>query len=88
MKKLLFYLLIIPLFITSCINNEDVIEPGTANKQNSINIDPFVGVVVKSGDTNADTLDNGILIYAYENGETYSDSPFINGTIFKKGTTV
>ncbi|MEG1615813.1 MAG: fimbrillin family protein [Bacteroidales bacterium] len=85
MKKTGLLIAIALITMSACTNDE--LKNEEITQSNSILIDPFVPKMQKSGDATSITLENGIMIYAYENGKAYTSSPFINGVIFKKTTT-
>ncbi len=89
MKNLISISCIVLLALTSCMEEKEVI--GNKTSENSkttegISFKTYVPKMMKGTDATVADLEDGFAVYAYENGKTYTNNPFINNIIFKKGS--
>lgn len=85
MKKMFVFSFATILLASSCTDKTS--DNGGLVDPNVIAIDAFVPKIQKGVDATTTTLANGISIYAYKSGETYTNTPFMNNVTFKKNGT-
>lgn len=86
MKKWMFMTTLVILSMSGC-TGEDELNKDKEAKSNVISIDPFVSIMQKGSDANLSILASGISVYSYKSGETYTDTPYLNGIDFSKSGT-